>query len=152
MLFRSIHGYEHVRLVAADNIKSYDTEAADVFPGRNNVTSFTDYTQPSSYWNNNTSVSRPVLNIRQSGDLILFDYIQGTGIADNYLKPSTVKATIIDGKVFVDNPSQRKLIIYSASGEQMSNVFSEAYAEYKLPQGIYIVSVEGEESIKLCID
>ena len=78
----TIHGYEHVRLVAADNIKSYDTEAADVFPGRNNVTSFTDYTQPSSYWNNNTSVSRPVLNIRQSGDLILFDYIQGTGIAD----------------------------------------------------------------------
>ena len=74
----SLSLYEHVSLIAADNILKMDpeNEAGDTWPGTKGKTEFTDGTQPSAVWRSSGKpVGKPVTNIRESADgTVTFDF------------------------------------------------------------------------------
>lgn len=109
-------GFEHVKIVAADNLWEDDNEAGDVFPGeQNQYTSFTSSTQPALFWHTGDPVEGlGIVNIQQGSDgVITFDYVDNT---------TGISAVKVDGKTSND--------YYTLEGVKMP--------AGNLPKGIYI--------------
>lgn len=70
---------QHLRvdIVEADNLADANTYAGDPFPGANNVTSFTDLTNPSMKTWTNIKVGKPITNIHEQDGVISFDILGG---------------------------------------------------------------------------
>lgn len=146
-------GYEHVKLIAADNAKTYDDEAGDVFPGTSNNTSFTDTSTPSSLWNNGSKVNRPVFHIKVgAGGVIIFDYIQATGIESVKSDEALVEITVTNRVLQIQNSGLQRISLFSVNGQQITPVRNDELIEFVLNPGIYIVNVEGGDAIKVCVE
>lgn len=78
-----VSGYEHVRLMAADNNWLNTTEGGDPFPGLKENTSFGPDTKPGAVWHTTSNrMDCPLSNIRETSDgKILFDFGSGAGVA-----------------------------------------------------------------------
>lgn len=120
-------GYEHVRLIAANNTKVTDAESGHPFPGEKCVTAFSASTLPAASWvKGGKEFQMPVTNIRETSDgRILFDYGTTAGI-------STISASS-SSSLFEGGAR-----IFSLSGAEVS-------ASAIVP-GIYIVLKDGAAS------
>lgn len=123
-------GYEHVRIVAADNVwgTTATDEAGDPFPGTFKNTSFSGNTTPAAKWKSTaTAFVDAISNIRESEDgIITFDFnANATGIK-NIFTP--------DENVFVEGNS-----IIAPSGSAVFDISGRCVSPSSLPKGIYIV-------------
>lgn len=125
-------GYEHVRIVAADNVwmNSVTDEAGDPFPGTMGKTSFSASTKPAAVWRSSGSqvpVEWAISNIRESADgTITFDFASTSGI--DAIEDSDT-GVIVNGNSIIAPEGSK---VYDISGRIMD-------AE-TLPAGIYIVN------------
>lgn len=121
-------GYEHVRIVAADNtwVNSLTDEAGDTFPGLMKNTSLSATTQPAAYWMSSaTPVEWSISNIRENADgSVTFDFADTTGI-DSIETNEGVHA---EGGVLI-----------APAGSQVFDLAGRKVNPSALPAGIYIV-------------
>lgn len=143
-------GYEHIALVAADNKKNMEDEDGDVFPGKNNVNSFTDFTTPSAVWHNGQKVGVPITNIQELDRLISFDIANSSGVG-NVNKDLPFSATITDGKLLIDNSKLITISVYTVGGENIYTGSNEQKIELALPMGIYIINDSHGNSLKVYV-
>lgn len=109
-------GFEHVKIVAADNLWEDDNEGGDVFPGERKLyTAFSSSTQPALTWHSDVSAEGlGIVNIKQCADgVITFDYVDNT---------TGISAVKMDSEVSND--------YYTLEGVKMSAA--------NLPKGIYV--------------
>lgn len=118
----SASGYEHVQLVAADNMRLTTSEAGDPFPGTKGVTEFSATTLPAAVWRmSDGAFGMPLSNIREMEDgTIKFDYGTTSGIADVTASAMTAAEMI-------------------AAGATVYNLAGVAVAPSDLEKGVYIV-------------
>lgn len=87
--------------IAADNVRTKDTESGDLYPNGNN-NSFTDSTSPASVTNSKNRLGQPITEITKNSDkTVTFKYMGGEG----YTLPTPVakEATNIRDNQFVAN-------------------------------------------------
>ncbi|MDE6134966.1 MAG: M6 family metalloprotease domain-containing protein, partial [Muribaculaceae bacterium] len=125
-------GYEHVRIVAADNLwkSTIADEAGDPFPGTSGNTAFSGNTKPAAVWQSSGSavpVEWSISNIRESADgVITFDFGDVSGI-DSVDSDSEDHVSLIGNNVLAPEGSA----VYDISGRPVG--FRD------LPAGCYIV-------------
>ena len=66
--------HQRVDIVEADDIKTWDTRAADAFPGTASVKTFSHETSPAFVMHNGTSLNKVIRNIIERRSIISFDY------------------------------------------------------------------------------
>lgn len=140
--------YEHVKLIAADGKSDAKSEKNDPWPGPDNKTEFTDTTFPASVWHNGEGTGRPITNIREQDGVILFDFMQGSGIAAD--KADTFCAKGGRGILRFTNPAMTAVEVFSTSGTKVAEAAAQAEGEIHLAAGIYIVR-SGEHTCKTII-
>lgn len=122
-------GYEHVCIMAADNIwkNSVSDEAGDPYPGVTGNTSLSASTIPAAKWMSSGSpVEWCVYNIRESEDgLITFDFGDPSGVSD--IRDDNFGVTVSGNSVLAPAGSE----IYDISGRKTGSE--------NLGSGIYIV-------------
>lgn len=122
-------GYEHVRIVAADNIwqSTLTDEAGDPFPGTMANTSLSAETRPAAYWySSGEPVKWVISNIREDQDgVITFDFSDTTGIDAAASDATDIR--VIGNSVIVPEGS----MVFDITGRKVN---PEA-----LPSGIYVV-------------
>lgn len=134
--------YEHVRIVAADNIwmNSMTDEAGDPFPGTMGNTSLSATTKPGAYWQSSGSavpVDWEIANIRESSDgTITFDFNTTAGI--DAVAADHTEVLVVGNSVKAPEGS----VIYDIAGRRVN--------PDRLPAGIYIVStLDGTVKIRI---
>lgn len=140
--------YEHVELVGTDGKPEVINYKADPWPGPDNKTEFTDTTFPASVWHNGEGTGRPITNIREQDGVILFDFMQGSGIAAD--KADTFRAEGGRGILRFTNPAMTAVEVFSTSGTKVAEAAAQAEGEIHLTAGIYIVR-SGEHTCKTII-
>ena len=137
-------GYEHVRIVAADNMWNpiVSDEAGDPFPGPFNNTSFSATTVPAAVWQSSGTkmpVKFGISNIRESEDgIITFDYSHDV---------ASVGKVGADGfKVVAVNGNS----ISTPEGSRVFDISGRNVSAENLPSGIYIVRT-ADKSVKVRI-
>lgn len=124
-------GYEHVRIVAADNNwqNTLIDEAGDPFPGTMGNTALSAVTMPGAVWRSSGTavpVEWRISNIRESADgVITFDFDDTTGIDDVADDASGVSVT--------GNS------INAPEGSQVYDISGRSVDPQMLPRGIYVV-------------
>lgn len=134
--------YEHVRIVAADNVwnTSMTDEAGDPFPGTFQNTTLSGTSAPAAVWKSTGTqipVEWAINNIRESNDgIITFDFATTAGINDIKENAESFR---IEGNSIIAPESTR---VFDISGREagMTN----------LPDGVYIVKIGGK-SFKVAI-
>lgn len=134
-------GYEHVRIVAADNVwaATVADEANDPFPGGMKNTSFSAKTTPAAKWQSTKNAFLPsITNIRESADgVITFDFnADTTPVAD-------IEAGEAD--LFVDGNS-----IIAPDGALIFDISGRRVRAENLSGGVYIVRTQ-ESSVKVVV-
>ena len=89
--------YEHVRIMAADNVYNMlKGEDGDIWPGTTGNTAFTDTSAPAAIWySKNKPVGMPVTNITEHEDgTVSFDFMSENAAVDN------IEATDIEAKYY----------------------------------------------------
>lgn len=135
-------GYEHVRLIAADNIWNSELradEAGDPFPGTTGNTSFNASTQPAALWYSNRQAPKfGIYNIRESEDgVVTFDYSADTsGIGEVAVDGSEI--LVAGGRIIAPEGSE----IYDMSGRKCASA--------NLSSGVYVVRT-GSENVKVLV-
>ncbi len=140
-------GYEHIRIMAADNIwitdengKPFSNEAGDTYPGQSGNTSFTGTSVPAAIW---MSSKRPMIqaitNIRESeSGTITFDYNSGeAGTGDIAIAPES--GIRVEGNTIVA-PEDTK--VFDMSGRCVGTA--------NLAPGVYVVR-SGDNVVKIAI-
>lgn len=134
--------YEHVRIVAADNVWSatITDEAGDPFPGTFQNTNFSATSSPAAVWRSSGSaipVDWAISNIRESNEgLITFDFSATTGVEDIASEEEEIR---VEGNSIIAPEGTR---VFDISGRETG---LDA-----LPGGIYIVKT-GARSVKVAI-
>lgn len=135
-------GYEHVRIVAADNIwaATVADEANDPYPGAYNNTSFSAKTIPAAKWQSTANAfTSSVSNIRESEDgKITFDFNLNTTATDD------VRAE--DSSIYVDGNS-----IVAPADARIFDISGRAVGRDRLPCGIYIVHTS-YQTVKVAVN
>jgi M6 family metalloprotease-like protein len=88
----------HVDIVEADGTQGDYSASGDLFPGKNNVTSFTDYTTPNSLTWDGDTINKPLTNILNQNDTVYFDFKK-----DKLDIPAVLDATEVTDSSFVAN-------------------------------------------------
>lgn len=122
-------GYEHVRIIAADNIWDAKpaNEAADPFPGTGGYTEFSASTQPAGVWRTTETEFKPAItNIRETeeGD-ILFDFSDGNSGVSSVLAADSVRT---EGNSII-----------APAGSRVFDISGRSVNPENLPSGIYVV-------------
>lgn len=135
-------GYEHVRIVAADNIwmNSVSDEAGDPFPGTLENTALSATTIPAATWKSSGSsvpVEWAISNIRETSEgNITFDF--STTASVNAIADDDMGVRVEGNSIIAPGGSE----IYDIAGRRTS-------AQY-LPEGIYIVTTpQGAVKVKI---
>ena len=124
-------GYEHVRIVAADNlwVSSAADEAGDPFPGTMRNTSLSGDTRPGASWLSSgkaVPVEWSITNIRESEDgVVTFDFNETTGIDAPEIDMCGVR---VSGNTIIAPDGSE---VYDISGRKVNPA--------ALPAGIYVV-------------
>lgn len=123
-------GYEHVRIIAADNLWNSNDEQDDPYPAAGN-TAFTDTSSPAAGWNTGSTkqVNQPVTNIRYEGGVIKFDFKTSSGIKN----AEKSAAEVIGGNGRITVPANAE--IYNMQGMRVGCE--------NLAPGIYVVRLGG---------
>ncbi len=96
--------HQHIDIVEADNIRTESTRDGDPFPGRSNVTSFTDDSTPAmSTWTGMT-IGKPITDIHEADGIITFKVMGGGEQVDPAV---ALPATDITATSFVANWEKR---------------------------------------------
>jgi len=123
-------GYEHVRIVAADNVWGTTTfdEAADPFPGTTGNTAFSATTRPAAVWQSTQTAFVPeISNIRESEDgVIIFDFYSSSASVDALASEQT--AVRAEG-----------CSIVAPEGSEIYDINGRRVAATDLSPGIYVV-------------
>lgn len=136
-------GYEHVRIVAADNIWAANVadEANDPYPGAYNNTSFSAKSVPAAKWQSapNAAFTPSVSNIRESEDgKITFDFSLNTSATDEIRIEGT--------SVYVSGNS-----IVAPDDARIFDITGRAVGRDNLPCGIYIVRTS-KQTVKVTVN
>jgi M6 family metalloprotease-like protein len=135
-------GYEHVCIVAADNVwmNSVSDEAGDPFPGTMQNTALSATTVPAAFWKSSGSavpVPWYISNIRETAEgNITFDFSTTAGV--NAIADDDPCVRVEGNSIIAPEGSE----IYDIAGRRTS-------AQY-LPEGIYIVATpQGAVKVKI---
>lgn len=135
-------GYEHVAIVAADNVwaNNLSDEAGDPFPGTSGNTSFSGSTTPGATWKSSGKaepVDWAISNIRESEDgTITFDFTTAAGVGNLTTQGFDLR---VEGNSIIAPEGAR---VYDISGR--------ATGCSNLPGGVYIVRMGGK-SVKIAL-
>lgn len=95
----NVLGKEHFHIVPADNKSSYVNQTNDLYPGRLiKNTEFTDDSQPAATLRTGGFLGKPVTNIKETDDIITFDFM-----ADRIAAPVALAATNVTTTSFTAN-------------------------------------------------
>lgn len=135
-------GYEHIRLIAADNNWSTSLpgdEEADPFPGSLGKTMFTDDTTPAAKWySSNKSVGAPITNIREENGIITFDFMMH-GSIDTTAEDGSHNVHVADNNIICSEDAE----VYTVNGHPTGS-------KTGLAPGVYIVK-QGGNATKVVI-
>lgn len=135
-------GYEHVRIVAADNLwgTTPADEAGDPYPGSFGNTSFSAESRPAAVWQSTRSRFAPeISNIRESEDgVITFDFSPDmSGVED---------ISVSDSHVCVEGNN-----IIAPEGSLVFDISGRPALSVNLNKGIYIVKTPAG-TVKVAVD
>lgn len=138
-------GYEHVKLIAADG-NDISGEAGDLFPGTTLKTSFTDNSKPAAIWRTGEHVGKPVLNIREEGGVIYFDFIEASPVEN--IRKEGLSAFTAGGRIKIVNPSSWRIAVYSIDG-RLIGISEAEFVDIPVSKGIYVIKA-GDQILKVC--
>ncbi len=131
-------GFEHVKLIAADN-NSKTNSLGNLFPGSTNKTEFSDRTNPAMTWNTGSKTGKPLTNIHLSDDGILtFDYMGGEKTSVENIRTSGFEHWQGENCVYIKNTGKEKIRAYSIEGALLK-ASSESLVTIPLIKGVYII-------------
>ena len=135
-------GYEHVRIVAADNVwgSTMADEAGDPYPGSFGNTSFSAFSRPAAVWQSTRSEFIPgITNIRESDEgVISFDFCANLAGIDNL--------SLYDENITVTGAD-----INAPEGSVIFDISGRIVPATGLHRGIYIVKTP-TGSVKVNVD
>lgn len=120
--------HQYVDIEEADNTKNEYSREGDSFPGTNNVTSFTDNTNPSMKTWAGVGQNLPITNIREESGIIRFDVAGGR---PEITATTALEAENVNGTSFLSrwNKSQDEGVTYNLSVYTKSAEGKIVYAE-----------------------
>lgn len=128
-------------IVSAGGSTDYIGSSMDAFPGSSDVTSY------SPTLNDETVLNKPISNIREVDEDILFQYMTVTSTAD---ATSDLGYYLQDGFVYV--LQAQSLSLYSLSGKCLTANFEEEYARLNVsayPSGLYLLKVQMKDQVQI---
>lgn len=144
MVNTSRNPYDHVALVAADNMLTTESEGGDVYPGTEGVTEFSPATRPAQEWHAKGSGTFSLTGITETDGLISFIFAPSAAAG--------VSAPFIDAELYgrtlsVNNPLGRRVEVFSAGGSFVTSS-DAATVKARLDKGLYVIR-QGCHSIKI---
>ena len=145
--------HQYVDLIEADNIRTTDTAAGDVFPGTKNVTSFGFNTVPQLASWKREDLQREFTEIRQEGRNVLFtmtntdpDYKPGSGVDNVATVTESESVAVVAGKIV--STYGVALGVYDTMGRKAGEIAPAS--SLSLPAGIYLVATpQGSMKVRL---